>query len=173
MIRKYLSYFLFSTIFLCQISFAENPNFRVIDINFIMNNSIAGKKILENLDKKNKIEIQKLKDIEKNLKSAKEKIISQKNILNQEEFNKKVEDHQLKVVNYQSKKNKSLDLMNKRKLELTNKLLKSINEIIINFAKQNSIDVILKKETILVSQSNVDITKEILELINKNIKNID
>ena len=36
--------------------------------------------------------------------------------------------------------------------------------------KEKSIDVVLKNETLYISKSNYDITKEILEIVNKEIK---
>ena len=36
--------------------------------------------------------------------------------------------------------------------------------------EEKSIDVVLKNETLYISKSNYDITKEILDLVNKKIK---
>ena len=62
-----------------------NENIRFININYILNNSEAGKtlnKIIENKTKKIKLE---LNDLGKKIESKKEKIISQKNILKKDE----------------------------------------------------------------------------------------
>ena len=58
-----------------------NENIRFININYIVNNSEAGKtlnKIIENKSKKIKSE---LNDLGKKIENKKDKIISQKNIL--------------------------------------------------------------------------------------------
>jgi len=52
--------------------------------------------------------------------------------------------------------------------EQKNKILKKkIDDILVKYSKEKNIDVILKKQSILVSNSNLDITKDILELVNK------
>ena len=41
-----------------------------------------------------------------------------------------------------------------------------------DYAVSNSVEMILKKENILIGKNNLDITKEIMSLFNKNIKDI-
>ena len=48
-----------------------------------------------------------------------------------------------------------------------------IDKIVIDYAKANSIDLLLKKDTLIVSNSKLDITKNILEKVDKTIKKID
>ena len=48
-----------------------------------------------------------------------------------------------------------------------------IDEIVINYAKENSIDLLLKKDALIVSNSQLDISKDILNEVNKKIKKID
>ena len=151
----------------------DKQNFKIVDINFIMNQSIAGKDILKTLDKENKKKIEEFKKIEKNLADAKNKILSQKNILSEEEFKLKVDEHQIKVNDYQNNQKKNFENLNKKKLELSNKLLKEINDILVKYSKDNSIDLILKKETILISQKNSDITQLVLKNLDNKIKKID
>ena len=120
-----------------------------------------------------KKKIEEFKKIEKNLADAKKNIISQQNILSQEEFKFKVDEHQKKVLEYQNQQKINFDNLNQKKIELSNKLLKEINEILIKYSTDNSIGLILKKETTLVSQKNSDITQFILESLDKNIKSVD
>ena len=56
----------------------------------------------------------------------------------------------------------------KARMEFTNKL----RPILEKFAKDNSISVILKKENLLIGRSNLDATKNILDLFNKDIKKL-
>jgi len=175
MSKKLLFFILISNLLIFQ-KFAlsnDKQNFKIVDINFIMNKSIEGKDILKTLDKENKKKIEEFKKIEKNLADAKNKILSQKNILSDEEFKLKVDEHQIKVNDYQNKQKKNFENLNKKKLELSNKLLKEINDILVKYSKDNSIDLILKKETILISQKNSDITRLVLENLDNKIKKID
>jgi len=52
-----------------------------------------------------------------------------------------------------------------RQIEINN-FVKKINPIIEKFMIDNNIDMILKKESIYISQSKFDITKELLQLVN-------
>ena len=64
-----------------------------------------------------------------------------------------------------SKKNKNLlDFRNKSK----NDFAISLRSTLENYAKENKISLILRKEQLLLGESGLDITKEILELFNKS-----
>ena len=168
----------FSKIFLIlilSINFAvsnEKNTIRYIDLNFIINESIAGKKIRQTLESENSKKIEEFKKIENTLLKKKNEILSKQNILSKEDFEKNVIDHQNKVSDLQRKKKKNFDEFNKKKINLTNLLLKEVDKILLNFSKTNSIDMILKKEFLIISNSKLDITKEILELVDKEVKQI-
>ena len=49
-------------------------------------------------------------------------------------------------------------------------IVKKINPILEKYMEENSIEVLLKKESIYLSKNNYDITKQILDLVNKKIK---
>ena len=83
-----------------------NENIRFININFIVNNSDAGK-ILNNLiEKKNKKFTNELNKIGESLKEKKNKIISQKNILKKEEFEKLIKEYDIEVKNFNEERKK-------------------------------------------------------------------
>ena len=63
--------------------------------------------------------------------------------------------------------------MNNKKNNLTNSLLKKIDQILIDYSKNNSIDVVFKKESLIISNSNFDITKNILDIVNKTVIDIN
>ena len=65
-----------------------NENIRFININYIIKNSNAGKILNNIIEKKNKEFTNELNQIGKSLEDKKNKIISQKNILKKEEFEK-------------------------------------------------------------------------------------
>ena len=168
-IIKIFLIFIFST----SLTFAENNTvIRSIDINQILNQSIVGKEIINDLDSHGKKILEEHKDIENNLLISKEKILSQKNLLSKNEFEKKILNHQKKVSEYQNKKQNDLNIMNQKKLDLTNKLLSKLNDILIEYKKKNSIDMIVKKESVLIISSELDITKIILDEFNKRIKKL-
>ena len=151
----------------------EQLNFRYIDINFILNNSEAGKKILKKLENNNLKKIEDFKTQEKKLSSNKNEILSQKNIISIEEYEKKVLKHQENLAIYQNNRNKHFEEMNNKKNNSMNLLLQKIDQILIDYSKNNSIDMIFKKENLIISNSKYDITNEILEILNKKFKEIN
>jgi len=114
------------------------------------------KKIFEK-NKKNEIKLQKQKD----------DILSKKNILEPKQFEELVIAHQKDVEKYQKEAKKTNNTINMKYLEKNKILKKKIDDILVKYSKEKNIDVILKKQSILVSNSNLDITKDILELVNK------
>ena len=146
----------------------ENIVVRYIDIEFIFKNSSIGKKISKDLNEENKKNLENNKKKETKLQKQKNDILSKKNNLDEKQFEELVVAHQKDVENYQIEAKKINSSINKKYLEKNINLKKKIDDILIKYSKEKNIDVILKKQSILVSNSNLDITKDILELINKN-----
>jgi Skp family chaperone for outer membrane proteins len=59
--------------------------------------------------------------------------------------------------------------LNKKKIDLTKDFINQINPIFIEFAKKNSISIILKKKDIIMGDSSLDKTLELLNLVNEKI----
>jgi len=59
-------------------------------------------------------------------------------------------------------------LLKEKKLD---SFLKEVNLIIQEYMKQNKIDIVLEKKQIFIGNNNKDISKDIIELINKKANN--
>lgn len=155
-------------------SYSQSQNKTLfIDINFILNNSIVGKQMIKNLDnKKSKIE-KELNEIENNLETQKINIISQKNILNEQEFKNKIQLYQTDVKKYQQEREKKIQVLDISRKNFTNNFLIKIDEILIEYAKNYKIDFILRKESLIVSNSDLDITNEVIKILDNKYKNIN
>jgi len=143
-----------------------------IDIDFLLNQSIAGKSITKKLETQNRKDIEQFKITEKKLMDEEKKLISQKNVLSQDDFKKKINELKNKVKLFNERRSNSLKLLNEIKNKSTSILLKTINLLIQNYAKENTIDIILSKSAILIAKSELEITDQILELLNEKIKEI-
>jgi outer membrane protein len=146
---------------------------KYIDLNFIINESNIGKKIKEKILSEGEKLKSAHKKLEKKLESKRDEVLSKKNILSKEDFEKEVNKHQKNVDNYHAKKKQDLNELGKKNLEMSKNLMVKVDKIIMNYAKENSIDLLLKKEALIVSNSALDITKDILSEVNKTIKKID
>ena len=166
-----------SIIFFFLIIFSAESNTNIpikyIDLNKIVNESIVGKQIKDLIINERKKFNKKHQDLEKKLEKNKNDILSKKNILKKEDFQKKVDEHQKNLSNYQLKKKQNLEKMNKKNLEFTRNFMIKIDEIILEYSRENSIDLLLKKDALIISNSSLDITNEILTEVNNKIKKID
>ena len=135
-----------------------------------MQQSIAGKSIkkqLENLYNKN---LEKFKKNDEILKNKEKKIIAQKNILSQEDFQKELTSLRKEIINFQKEQVKARDNINKLRIGATNKLISKLSPILQEYAKKNSVSLILQKKNIVMGKKEIEITDEILEITNKEIK---
>ena len=142
-----------------------------VDIDYILNKSIKGQEISNILEKESNISNDKLMKIELGLKIEEKQIISKKNILNDNEFKKLVQNFQEKVNDYNLKKKNSNNKLNEMKINLTKDFIEQINPIFVEFAQKNSISIILKKKDIIIGDTNLDVTLEFLNLVNEKINN--
>jgi Skp family chaperone for outer membrane proteins len=158
---------LLSSFFLTNLLNAQEK-IAFIDLNYIYSNSKIGKKIIKDIDnKQNKIN-KDFKEFQKKLDDEKNNLLSKKNVLNEDEYKKRVIELENNLKKYNeviSKKNK--DLLEFRK-KSKNEFAISLRSTLEKYAQENKISMILRKEQLLLGEKNLDITKEILELINKS-----
>ena len=164
-------FFILLFILLNQINFVHaEVNIVFVDLNKIMTTSKPGSSILENLNKKNNQLLNKFKKDEKKLKDDEIKLISQKNILSEEEFQSKVKKLKIEINTYNENRKKTIKDFNILKAETTDKFMKMINSIFIKYSNDKSISMIFDKKNMIIGKSELDITDEIIKIINNEIK---
>ena len=149
---------------------ADIPHY--LDFQYILNKSDAGKKAQDSL--KNKLDkgINQLKKTEKALLEEEKKIIQQKKIIKPEEYKKKVNQLRTKVANLQKERNNLLDTVSKQRIKARNELLKNLNPIISEYMKAKNIRMVVDKKSLLLADKNLDITKDVIDILNKKLKSI-
>ena len=143
-----------------------------LDIEKIMQSSIAGKSIVAQLKSKRESSMSKFKKKEKDIIEREKKLISQKNVLSKEEFGKNIKDLRDEIINFQKDRNKAFNEIAQLRIKASTNLLKKLNPILENYSKTNSISMIIQKKHIVIGKKEDDITKDILELVNQKVKNI-
>ena len=159
-------------IFFSKISLSHEKSIVYIDLNKIMRNSIAGKSITLQLESKHKKNISKFKIIEEQLKKEESEIISQKNLLTKEEFEKKIIDLRDKANKFRKERNSNIDNLNNQRLEATSKMITLVTPLLSEFSDKNSISLIIDKKNIIIGKSLLDITDDILKIIDEKIGKI-
>ena len=143
-----------------------------LDVEKIMQESIAGKNIIAKIKKKRETTISKLKTKEKEIVEKEKKLISQKNVLSEEEFKKKIQDLRSDISKYQKERNNASNDIARTRIKASTNLIKKLTPILETYSKENSIRIIIQKKHIVMGSKEDDITKEILNLVNQKIKSI-
>tara|TARA_Y100000816_G_scaffold288582_1_gene273409 strand:- start:340 stop:840 length:501 start_codon:yes stop_codon:yes gene_type:complete len=141
-----------------------------IDMQKLLNSSTAGDTITKKIEKKINSENKKYNSIEEQIKKEEKDLTSKKNVLSEEEFKKKLLSLRQKVDKYNKDKKKSLNNLNKLKIDKTSKLISKINPIIANYASDKNISIIIRKDSMIMGKTELDITNDILKIINQEIK---
>ena len=138
-----------------------------------MNQSIVGKYLTNQLDKIHKANLDEFKINEEDLKKEEVLILSQKNVLSEEDYKNKVNLFKEKLNSYKKKRQEKIDLVTKKRMTATGNLLKEIQPILSNYSKENGISIILREQDIVLARTDLNITKQIIEAVNLKIKKID
>ena len=143
-----------------------------VDMDLLMNSSEAGKSISSQLTAIHKKTTSELKEIEEKLKKEESNLIKQKNVISNEEFEKKLSLLRNKASDYQKQRKKSNDSINKKRMDATSDLVSLIQPILAEYANNNSISIIFQKKYIVIGKTELDITEDVLKILNQNHKKI-
>ena len=158
-------------ILIFNVSFANsNDQIAFFDLDLVIKKSNIWIKTLEKINKLNNENIQKLKINENELKKQESEIKKKENILSSEELKKEISLLQNNLNKFRKDKDTMVSNFNKNKnIELEN-LFKLINPIIQNFMEKNSINILIERKNVFLGKINSDITSDLINLINKEIK---
>jgi Skp family chaperone for outer membrane proteins len=141
-----------------------------VDMDRLVSVSKPGSSIFKQLKDINNKNLIFLKNEEKKFKEKEKKLIAQKNIITEADFKNKVDKMKSQIDNYNQDRKKMIEEFNKLKVENINNLLNQINPILAKYSKQNEISIILKKKDLIIGKSELDITEEIIKIIDNEIK---
>ena len=149
---------------------ADTPHF--IDFKYILNESNAGKKAQNYLKSKLENGLTSLKEKEKKIQTEEKKLIQQKKLITAEEYKKKLAKLRNDVSSLQKERNKLLESVSTSRSKARNELLKNLNPIIKNYMEEKNIRIVLDKKSLLLADENLNITKDIMNILNLKLKSI-
>tara|TARA_Y100000816_G_scaffold266543_1_gene227168 strand:- start:204 stop:716 length:513 start_codon:yes stop_codon:yes gene_type:complete len=164
---------IFLIIIFFLLSFSKSwskENIAFLDVELIINKSEPALKIIKKIEKLRNIETKKLKEIENGLSKKNEEILKTKNLISEEELKNKISDLRKEVNSFEELRRKIIKDLNIKKNNELSKFLKLIDPIVRKYMKENSIDIIIDKKNIFMARAENDITKDILQIINTEIK---
>ncbi len=168
--KKYLLLFFFLSIF--NYTYADDK-IVYLDINLILNNSEAGKFLNSELQSINNKNIEEFKQIELSIKSEDDKLSKQKNIIKEEDYKIKVSELRSKYKSYQELMKKKNTNLNKIRENGANQILKVVNDILTEYSIKNNISFIVDKKNIIIGKTELDITNDILKLLDNKILKVN
>ena len=169
--RQFKKNFFFLILFtFCQNYTLANDKIAIVDLDYVINKSVIGNNLLKELDTLNKSNLKKLNSLKNKIDKNKEEIIKVKNVISEDELKKKIQNQNNIIGEFDKTKIKLEKEINELKRKKMLEIIKKINPILEKYMEENSIEVLLKKESIYLTKNNYDITNEILDLVNKNIK---
>jgi Skp family chaperone for outer membrane proteins len=152
-------------------SFAENK-IVYIDMNKILKESKVGIYVEKELTKIHETKLNNFKKTEEKLKKEEIDLVSKKNIMASDEFNKKVKLWTETSQMHQIDRRKWFDDMTERRNKARAEVLKSLDPIITEYFKQNQISILLFKRNIAIGTSDLDITDTIIDELDKKLPSI-
>ena len=166
--RYFLSLFIVFLIFSVSVSAEQKIVF--VDMDKLISVSKPGSSIFNQLKDINKKNLDFLKEEEKRFKEKEKKLITQKNIISENDYKNKINELKSEINIYNQNRNEKIKKFNKLKVENTNNLLKLISPILAKYSTENEISIILQKKDLIIGKTELDITDEVLTIINNEIK---
>ena len=156
------------------ISFNENvaaqEKIKYINLDLIIKNTKSGKLILENLENIKNENLKNFKIQEDKIIGTEQDLLAKKNILSEEEFNSKLIELKKNLKKYRDDKQKKINEFENNKKKLINNFFKQITPLIEDYVKLNSIDLVVSKNNVFIASKKLDITGDIIEIIDEKIK---
>ena len=165
---------LFITLSLFFFNFGNSFAEQIVYINMekIMKESKAGKQIIEEISKVNEINLNKFKKIEDDLKKQEQDLISKRNVISENEFQTKLDDLKTKISEYRTKRQNIIQESTKKRVQASAEFSQKIKPILGDYAAENNISIIVQKKNIIMGKKELDITADILKIVDEKIAKI-
>ena len=150
-----------------------NKKIVVLDLTYVLNNSKAGKGAQEFLKKTFNDNTKKFSDIEEALKKEESDLLAKKATLNKEEYTEKMNSLRKRSIDYQSQRRAAIDKITTQRAKSRETLLKELKPILESYIKENNVSLVVDKRFILGGGTENDITKAIVEKLNKDFPTLN
>ena len=143
-----------------------------IDMNKILTDSKVGIFVEKELTKSHEAKLGKFKITEEELKKEEIDLISKRNVMAREEFDKNVKILNEKAQEYQAQRRQWFDDISQKRNKARAEVLKSLDPIMTDYFEKNNISLILYKRNIAIGISELDVTDKIIDELNEKLPSI-
>ena len=144
-----------------------------LDMKFVLNNSKAGKGAQDFLQKTFKENQKNFSDMENGFKKEEADLLSKKNDLSNEEYQKKSDALRKKVFEYQNQRRTSLEKITRQRAEARQTLIEKMDPILNTYIQENDVSLVVDKKLILGGKTALDITDTVVEKLNKELPSLN
>jgi outer membrane protein len=170
--KKNIKFFLFCIIMLISTQVKSEVKVAFIEMDKLINSSIVGASLIKQLNAIDNRNRKNFDEIKKKLNLEKKKINSQMNVLSEEEYKKKVSNLNKEFEDFKEKGKKEIQSLEKKRVIAMKKILGQINLILSKYSEENQLTFIIDQKNIIIGQTNLNVTDEILKKLNSKLKKI-
>ena len=152
-------------------AFAENK-IVYVDMNKILKESKVGIFVEKELTKIHEAKLDNFKKTEEELKKEEIDLISKRNVMAREDFDKNVKILNEKAQEYQTQRRKWFDDIGAKRNKARAEVLKNLDPIMTDYFEQYKISLILYKRNIAIGTGELDVTDIIIDELNKKLPSI-
>ena len=149
-----------------------NTSIAIVDLNLILSDSKAAKNATKQFDEIQKDNEDEIIESKKKMLEERNKLIEQQSVIAPEAFELKAKDYEKKLQNYQVEKQNKLRKLEGVLQKARNEILESVKPILEELSKELGVTVILEKNSVLLSATNMDITENVIKKLNKELPKI-
>jgi Skp family chaperone for outer membrane proteins len=163
---------------LLAIAFAQNIAFAeqkiaVINVELIVDNALVSKNIAAQLNKKKEELKSDVEKKEQDLGKLNQELVKQESILAKDVFEQKVKDFNNKLADVQREIQGKKNILEQAHIDSMSKIFEEISTIVEKVAKDKNISVVLPSNSTSYFTPDLEITSEILAMLDKKIQKID
>ncbi|HOK57222.1 MAG TPA: OmpH family outer membrane protein [bacterium] len=153
--------------FMCMGLLAQSGKIGYVDIKKVFDNYDEAKKTEEKFKKEIDEAQKNLDKLQDEVKKMQEDYEKKKSMMKPEEQTKKENEIKAKVQELSKKWMETKQKLDDRGKELENQIFEDIKKAIADYAKKNGFSMVVDSRLILYGESAVDLTDEVIKLINK------
>ena len=180
-IFKYNLILIFSLIFICKSILAQESSgttneitsikdsirIAVIDMQKILNESIAYQGVVEQFENIRRKHRNKMTKLEDEIRDSENNLFKQKNIISKESYAEKVQELSKRINEIKVQKNNDIKRFEVSFEKATNKIQKALIDVLSSIASTKSLDLVMAKSQVLLVGNNIDLTDIAVKELNK------
>jgi len=148
------------------------PVIAVVDVQFILHESTAGKAIQKAIESQREAYAKEISGQEEKLRQADQDLARQHGVLSEDAFGKKRHEFEKQVMDFQrdvQARQKSID---QGFNEAMHTLQNSTVEVIAGMVQERGINMVVSKQQVVIVEKTMDLTQEVLDRLNAKLPSV-